>query len=35
MTLAWKRCNNCGKRISIAEDGLGSGFCILCSMKQV
>ena len=35
MSLAWTKCNKCGKRISIAEDGLGKGFCILCSMKTI
>jgi DNA-directed RNA polymerase subunit RPC12/RpoP len=35
MSLAWTNCSRCGKRISIAEDGLMEGRCILCNMKQL
>ena len=35
MNLAWKKCSVCGKRISIAEDGLLDGTCFLCSVKQI
>ena len=35
MSLAWAECSVCGKRISIAEDGLGKGRCILCQMKTI
>jgi len=35
MSLAWTECSRCGKRISIAEDGLMEGKCILCSIKTI
>ena len=35
MSLAERQCINCGKRISIAEDGFGQGRCIMCNMKTI
>jgi DNA-directed RNA polymerase subunit RPC12/RpoP len=35
MSLTEKNCSNCGKRISIAEDGFGQGRCIMCNLKVI
>ncbi len=35
MSLAWRKCGICGKRISLGEDGLLDGVCFLCSVKQI
>jgi len=35
MSLAWTECSECGKRISIAEDGLMNGRCLLCNHKLI
>ena len=35
MKLTEYQCANCGKRISIAEDGLNQGRCMLCAMKVI
>ena len=35
MSLAWSKCSQCGKRISIAEEGLLDGKCLLCGVKTL